>query len=289
MEIEVSLGEGDGIVIVDTSYYFFNRYFATLKWFRISTKAEVDIENLHENEEFVTAFKKHVSKDIDKFATFPYQDRPFATRVPARNKRVRNKVLFCLDCKRSDIWRMQLYEEYKSTRKPMADLNLDILAIFHEYLDTLGMCKLCADHLEADDIVYLTIKSLRTFYERLILVISNDNDFLQLFSMNVAVFNMKYENLADRMLVASDPDTCLMLKILNGDTSDNIKPIPGITKSTSMTLAKMSEEAREEYIHGLETKETVEMYNLNKKLISLSCIPKDLVCSFENKYLFRGI
>lgn len=299
MEIPIDINKG--LVVVDTGYYLFNRYFATLKWYRIVNKEQLDIATLHEDMAFVEAFKNHIYSDFSKLAMFPYLSRPFTPRLPKKNRQVRNKIIMCLDCKRSDIWRMNIYPEYKQTRKQASDMNMNMVGIFHDYVDTLNgydtgvgeldIVKMSVDNLEADDVVYLTLKTLRSSYSNHVLVITNDNDFLQLISMKAIVCNMQGTLLSDRML-AEDSKTSIMLKVLMGDVSDNIKAVPciGANKKNAFAVANMSERERQEWIVertvGSGARSCIKAYKLNKKLIILSNIPKTLTQMFLDKYKF---
>lgn len=300
--MDISLNTNQGVVLVDTGYYAFNRYFSTLKWYRFYKKAHVEVSELHENEEFLTAFKGHIHADLLKFSMFPYFDRPFCPRLPQKGKKVRNKVIMCLDCKRSDIWRMEIYDAYKSTRKHSTDLNMQVMGVLHDHIDQLisngdiDVVKVYGDHLEADDIVYLCLKQLRSMckpaYQNPVLVISNDNDFLQLTSLNAIVANMKGVHLIDRM-PADNSRTSTFLKVLMGDISDNIKPVPCVSKKDAIMLAKMKETERQEWIveHTVDTgaHSCIKAYKLNKKLILLSNIPKNLAQAFHEKFHFTVV
>lgn len=300
MEIPISIDKG--IVLVDTSYYMFNRYFSSLKWYKISKQSDVSIQELHNDIVFVTAFKKHILADVMKFAMFPYLDRPFSPKLPQRHKRFRNTVMFCLDCKRCDIWRMAIYPEYKASRKQLTDLNVNMVGIFYDYLEyllnnaitnehgQLDIVKLSLPQLEADDVVYLTLKQLRSShptYIHPVLVITNDNDFLQMTPINAIVTNMQGLQLTQRM-AADDTKTSTMLKVLLGDVSDNIKGVPCVSTQSALTLAKMKEKQRQEWIvehtKGSGIHSCIKVYKSNKKLILLRHIPKHLAQSFNDKY-----
>lgn len=297
MTEEIVVKTNEGLVLIDTGYYLFNRYFATLKWYRIVTKAEVNIAELHTNEVFVNAFKTHVQTDITKFAMFPYLEKRFSPRLPQKNKKVRNKLIFCLDCKRSNIWRTQLYPQYKASRKQSTDMNMNIVGIFHDFVDEMqakrvggiDITKLSLEGLEADDIVYFTIKNLRPRYEQPILVITNDNDFIQMIPMNVAVVNMKGVYLAERAL-HKNPRVSHIMKVLLGDVSDHIKGVPCIKNNQlALMVAEMTEKERQKWISEYGSPSCTKAYKFNKKLITLSQIPKNLAQSFTEKYKFSVI
>ena len=286
----VILHPDKGLVLVDTGYYRFNRYFASLKWYRIVKKGEVDIQNLHEDVEFMTAVQGHILNDILRFATFAYLNKPFKISPVPKTKKIRNKVVFCVDCTRDSIWRMKHYKDYKGTRKAVADVNMKVVDMFYEYINMhcvsptvtgLDVMKLNAEHLEADDIVYLTLNQARIAgYKPQVLVITNDNDFLQLVPLRATVVNARALNLEHR--AEFDPVTSTMIKVLLGDLSDNIKAVAGVgTKTQAVALAALSEKERRSWIkeHG-----DLKAYNLNKKLILLPMIPPRLAQSFTLKY-----
>lgn len=290
-----------GLVLIDTGYYLFNRYFATLKWYRIVKKETIDIASLHTTDEFVDAFKTHIRNDLTKYATFPYIHKKFSGHLTKKKRPYQNKIIFCIDCPRAKIWRMRHYSSYKGTRKQSADMNMNMVTIFYEFMDSLNelseaeaecmdICKASKDGLEADDIVYLMMKRLRQEgYKSPILVITNDNDFIQMVSMNAIVANTKGVHLQER--VQHDPNVSIMLKILTGDTSDNIKGVPCIGNNMTLALevGAMKEKERMAWIEEHGGVDSIRAYHLNKKLILLSKIPSPLVRGFHDKVTLKVI
>ena len=52
-------------ILIDNSYYIFNRYFATVSWFKQRQENfELNHENIIENKEFIIAFIKHFEADV---------------------------------------------------------------------------------------------------------------------------------------------------------------------------------------------------------------------------------
>ena len=74
-------------ILIDNSYYIFNRYFATVSWFKQRQEGfELDHENIIENKEFIIAFIKHFEADVKK--------------LTKKFKTTRTNIIFCIDCPR---------------------------------------------------------------------------------------------------------------------------------------------------------------------------------------------
>jgi len=107
------------IVLIDNSYYIFYRYFATLCWFR-KQNDEIDHANIMNNKEFIVAFFKHFEADVKK--------------ITKKYKTVKDNIIFCIDCPRSNIWRNDIYDKYKKSRLKKDNFNSDIFTLFEDYL-----------------------------------------------------------------------------------------------------------------------------------------------------------
>jgi hypothetical protein len=64
--INIILNGSKPIILIDQSYYIFNRYYATYNWYKRQNNEEFDHENIVENELFILAFFRHVENDILK-------------------------------------------------------------------------------------------------------------------------------------------------------------------------------------------------------------------------------
>jgi len=255
------------IILIDNSYYIFNRYFATVRWFKQREEdCELNHEKIIENKEFIIAFIKHFEADMKKLT------KKFKTN--------KSNIIFCIDCPRGEIWRNQFYDKYKQSRIKKDNFNSDIFDLFENYLNInkFQVCKY--DNLEADDIVYLMQKQLNNIKEIRIIIITNDGDYLQMYSDNVKIFNMQLKDLS--LKINYNPKTELLLKIIIGDKSDNIPKIQaGMRKDNALKIALMTEDDRIKY---LTTHNILDIYNLNKKLIDLNEIPEIIVKNFYEYY-----
>jgi 5'-3' exonuclease len=259
----------NNIILIDCSYYVFHRYFATYRWFSFQN-IDVAVDDIINNEVFITAFYKHINNDIKKIC------KKWNTN--------KNNIVFCVDCQRTEIWRNDIYNTYKATRVQKNNFNKKIFSIFNDYIKTLDFKHISQDRLEGDDVIYLSQKMIKKQLEILkindinIVIITNDNDFLQLVDKNVHIYNMQFKELLTRGY--NDPKIDLLFKAIYGDKSDNISKIgTGITKEKALMLSNMQDIEREKYIkdNGYEDK-----FRLNMMLISFENIPNEYTEIFSN-------
>lgn len=264
--INIHINGKKPLILIDGSYYVFNRYFATYKWFMFQKK-EIDIEKILENEEYIEAFNKHLESDFKK--------------IQKKLKTDLNNIIICMDCLRYNIWRNEIYPEYKATRNTKTNFNKDIFKIFNEKIKELRIMKISLDKLEGDDMIYLLQNKINELNNNQnIIIITNDNDYLQLSKKNLKIINMQFKDICLRGTL--NPKIDLLLKIIHGDKSDNIsKILQGLSKEKALKIALMEESDRIKYL--IENK-AIEKYELNKKLISFDYIPIELIELFNNYY-----
>lgn len=250
------------IILVDGSYYVFYRYFATMRWFTFQKK-EFDVSTIAENSEYISYFIKHLAADLKKIC------KKWKTDV--------NNIIFCTDCQRCKIWRNDLYKDYKGSRMQNTNFNGRIFNVFNDYLEDHGIKKLWFERLEADDIIYLIQDKIRKQVKsQRIIIITNDNDYLQLATTNVGIINMQFKDITLRG--SKDAKTDLYYKAIYGDKSDNILKIASsITKEKALQLAKLSETELKQW---LVENNVIDKFNFNMKLISFENIPTEYVKKF---------
>jgi 5'-3' exonuclease len=133
--------------------------------------------------------------------------------------------------------------------------------------------------LEADDCIALSVKYLNQKYpESRIFIITSDKDYLQLKADNVHLYNLAYKNLTEGKLATGNAEDDLKIKILMGDTSDNIPSV--FPKCGFKTAQKCIKD--EDFFKKKMANNSVyyEQYKLNEKLVSFDEIPTDLVDEF---------
>jgi len=257
----IKLNKNNNIILIDCSYYIFHRYFATMRWYKFQKNyPEINVDKINENENFINAFYKHISNDMKKICKM-WKTTP-------------NNIILCYECLRSDIWRNDIYDKYKATRSQKNNFNKNIFSIFNEYVNKkLELKSIYSDRLEGDDIVYLTHKYLKPNISYKIIIITNDNDFLQLVDKNVLVFNMQFKELKKRGY--DDANVDLNFKAIYGDKSDNIPKIgSGITKDKAIALAKLTKNELYKY---LVDNNFLDNFEFNMNLISFEKIPQKYI------------
>jgi 5'-3' exonuclease len=187
-------------------------------------------------------------------------------------------LFFAKDCPRDEIWRMEHYSGYKQTREE-GRLDKFEKGIFVHTLNTLipqlqtkygGFRVLSIDHLEADDLIAGFKKAYRLEnHEKEIIIIANDNDFLQLLDDWTLIQNLQGMDLSKRL--ETEPHEYLEKKIIRGDVSDNIPSIAKkIGEKTAEKLAKNKDTLEALFVKNPDAKK---QYDLNKLLISFESIP----------------
>jgi 5'-3' exonuclease len=265
--INIILNGSKPIILIDQSYYIFNRYYATYNWYKRQNNEEFDHENIVENELFILAFFRHVENDILK--------------LTKKFKTVKSNIIFCIDCYRCDIWRNEIYPNYKITRSKKSNFNSIIFTLFKNYIINYNYNYCEYDKLEGDDVTYLIQKKLKEELEiKHIVIITNDSDYLQMYDINTIIQNMQFKDISLR--IKNNPLIELEFKVIYGDKSDNIQKIhTGLNKENAFKLAIMSDKERNEYIDKNNLREK---YELNKRLVDFSYIPSILINEFYNKY-----
>ena len=263
------------VVLVDLSYYVIYRYHALHKWFDMSDTPCDETTFLAKYEKL---FVSHLHNMTKKLKVSP------------------TNVVLVGDCPRRDIWRMGICAEYKASRDEYWEKNpikenispLIKQSIIPTLVQTKGFQHISVARLEADDVVYCIKRRLHEAgFEGKLIIITNDNDYLQLIGPNVDVVNLpSFKSIADRHMACPRKD--LLLKILGGDPSDNIPRVctkAKVVKYLRSDDCDTSEEAVREFV--LANKGDSQRYDMNCRLIRMDRIPEALqemvTIEFETK------
>ena len=260
-------------IFVDGSYYNFYRYYALMQWWK-NAYPEEPLEDPYQNEKFVEKFKKTHVENLKQI--------PKKLKL---NKNINPILIVGKDCKRQSIWRNEIFPNYKANRANGQEDGFMGGPFFKmAYEDELfqkGGAKAILKHprLEADDCIAISVKYLISKYpECTIYIITSDRDYLQLNSHNVFLYNLSFKNIAENKGSTGNPQTDLEIKIIMGDTSDNI---PSAFPKCGPKTAQKCVEDPAFFKKKMDDKpEYYAQYELNKKLVSFENIPEDLVTEF---------
>ena len=260
------------IILIDTSYTSFYRFFATLRWMSLAEPDEYknyknnNTYDWSQNVIFMDKYKKMYLESIIKLV----------------NKKCFNnsKIIFCMDSARETLWRNEIHTNYKSDRIDLS-LKNDFKPVFNYTYETLiptiiknysHIYKIKIDKLEADDIIACITMHLKNTTENIIIV-SGDNDFMQLGCKNVKFINYKAKK-----FIELDKNTALQLlneKIILGDKSDNIPCI--FPDKKELSISKRKELLNDKLLFNsyLDDNPNVKkQYEINQKMIDFNFIPK---------------
>lgn len=220
------LDETRPVILVDTSYWLYYRYFALRTWYKkaypdISGGTNFDMEhNWLEDTIFMTKFRKLFIENIKL--------------IVRKYKTVMSNVVFCIDCAYKDIWRNLLTTDYKATRpESLKKKGFNSFNVFSymkkDYLPELqlkyGVKILYHPKCEADDVIGHLAPFLLTRNFPMVYVIANDNDYLQICNSRIKMIKGNIAQLIGQTNnLSDDGKKYLIRKILLGDVSDNIRP-----------------------------------------------------------------
>lgn len=174
----------------------------------------------------------------------------------------------------SESWRKELCPEYKANRaakREQSVINFDVFfPVATEFFETLHKCFrnipfIRVPRAEADDCIATIVKNKPEWD---IINISSDKDFYQLFKY--ANYS-QYDAVKHEFVQCLNPEHALLLKIITGDKSDNIAGLKrGIGPVKALKIIN------EDVDKWVEEENLKEKYELNTKLISFNCIPKEI-------------
>ena len=259
------------LILVDTSYTSFYRFFATIRWFSFAYPEEfkeLKSDNKYDwskNEIFIKKYEKMYLDSIIKLVKKKIFDN--------------SNIIFCMDTPKEKLWRMGIQDNYKSGR---CDLSLkhNFKTTFDYTYDFMipkiieqnkNIFKLRMDEVEADDIIACICMHIKEVNPTQILyLVSGDEDFLQLGRDNLIFIN--YKKKKPFVLSTDDAHIALQSKIINGDPSDCI---PGIFPKGKRINKKEIIESEIKLIEYLELNiESKKQYDKNRLMIDFNNIPK---------------
>jgi 5'-3' exonuclease len=264
-------------IFVDGSYYNFYRFYALINWWK-NAFPEEPLDEPFQNEIFVDKFKKIFVETL--------QQIPKKLKL---DKNINPILIVGKDCKRENIWRNELFPQYKANRVQEEGFKGGpfFKMAYEEDLFIKGGAKEILKHskLEADDCIAISVKYLiKICPSCTIYIITSDRDYLQLNSHNVHLYNLAFKNIADNKSSTGNAASDLEIKIIMGDTSDNIPSI--FPKCGPKTAQKCIQDPEFFKKKMASNSDYYKQYELNKKLVDFNNIPQELVDEFLKEMSF---
>jgi 5'-3' exonuclease len=256
------------IMLIDTSYYVFYRYFATYNWCKKQNE-RLTVETVMDDEQFMSKYSKMFEKTMLELC---------------KNNKVKefSNVVFVKDCPRDKIWRHTHINGYKENRDDKSNtFNKNVFAYTYQTLipnleQQYGVQVFGHDNLEADDVVAIVATQIMDTYDGELVIITNDNDYIQLHThtnaSNLKITNLQGKHICER--VGCDPDVYIQMKKIVGDKSDNI---PAIVRKcgekTALKYATNNALLLELFKNNDLAKQ---QFDLNERMVDFHFIPDDL-------------
>ena len=137
-------------------------------------------------------------------------------------------------------FRNELSADYKANRRPMPDDLAEQVPWVHDACTAFGVPIVTHQGFEADDVIG-TLATRATAEGLQVVLVTGDKDFFQLVNDQVQVFNPRDEGtwydaagVVEKFGVR--PDQVVDVLALMGDTSDNVKGVPGIGEKGAREL-----------------------------------------------------
>ncbi len=238
---------------------------------KISKRTDFDLNV--EDEVFKTMFRKAFEDMIIKLA----------------RKHKPNRLIFAVDCIRSEIWRRSIMADYKN-RANLSDFDPRAFPFtIHEIIPGLvdkmkhftifrkphpvSVRIIKHDSCEADDLVYIYCRHIDPDSAKII--ITGDNDYLQLLDDKSEIYCLKGKSL--RLKSTGCCETDLLQKVIGGDPSDNIPKILAKNALTKLFKEKSTAEIFEKF-------KDHETFNRNLNMVDMRCIPTNLIRSVVESF-----
>lgn len=260
-------------ILIDGSYFIYYRYYSLKNWWK-NAKRVTETNIPYDNERFIEKYRTTFTKKISEIKNI---------YSPNEN----SIILIGKDCPSKDIWRRNIFPEYKHGRKnDDSGVGSSFKLTYDENLFTIGGANaILYDHeLEADDCIAITSKHITHNYpDSKIHIITSDMDYLQLSNDNTYIYNLQGKPLTDSKQSFNDPTKDLFCKIVSGDKSDNIQSV--FERCGQKTAEKYYENPDLFQDKLNKDSSAKERYERNKLIIDFNYIPKALEERFKKKCL----
>jgi 5'-3' exonuclease len=253
-------------IFIDGSYFCFYRYHSLLTWWK-NAYPEIVLDDPFLNEQFVAKFRKIFVDHVQNLR-----------KNLGIHKSVVPTIIVGRDCKRENIWRNELFPNYKATRANGKEEGFMggpfFKMVYQDKLFIEGGAKAILSHptLEADDCIALSVKHVLNKYQDCnVYIITSDKDYLQLAEPRVHIYNLGFKKITDQKSSTGSAECDLFCKIVMGDISDNI---PSVFPKCGPKTALKYYEDQAAFQTRLQSSDTfIAQYNTNKKIVDFNEIP----------------
>ena len=193
-------------------------------------------------------------------------------------------------CDSGNVWRRTIFPNYKAGRKANREKSehdweyiFDLLSkVKNEIKQFLPYKVIEVESVEADDIIAVLCKRTN---ER-VLILSGDKDFIQLHNDRIKQYNPVLNKFVGQ---GENPSLYIREHILKGDRSDGIPNVLSddnvfIEGRRQRPLSRKKIEAWCNEIVPTFNEEEQKNYDRNRKLIDLSCLPKEIEDKINNEF-----
>lgn len=148
-------------------------------------------------------------------------------------------VVLASDLSRERTFRRKLYPDYKAQRKPSDPSIVEQMKYISRMCALLGYQNLSHELYEADDILGM-LSRYGEEHGMDVIIVSSDRDLYQLITDHTYIMSPRGNELIDlnymRDKYQLTPKQWIDLKVLQGDSSDNIPGIRGVGQKTALEL-----------------------------------------------------
>jgi len=208
-------------------------------------------------------------------------------------KRFRDYGEMIIACDSGNVWRREVFPNYKASRKKVRDKSghdwtkiFEIMSkIKNELKEHMPYKVIEIDTAEADDIIGALVK--KSYYtNQNVLILSGDKDFIQLHNNRVKQYNPVLNKFVGK---GETPSIYIKEHILKGDRSDGIPNVLSdddvfVEGRRQRPLTKKKIASWVDEMVMTFTEEEQKNYDRNRKLIDLSLIPPELEAKIYNEF-----
>jgi len=176
-------------------------------------------------------------------------------------------------------FRDEKYAEYKAQRPPTADELISQLIEAHKLFEAFGITTFEKPGYEADDLIATLAEKFKTVPDVQVVILTGDRDTLQMVEGDKLVVQTFNKGVSDTTIYNEQaviekygiaPKQMVDYKALVGDSSDNIKGVPGVGPKTALELIKKFGTVKAMYERINEDPKVKERFGAFKKEAELS-------------------